>query len=105
MVIVAGTVGTICAFWIYDNFIGWLTFLNAALPLIGAILILEYIFHRSSYLEADTQPVTMIRWGAVIGVIAGAVTGNVLPFGIAGINAMIAVVICYLAGEFVNNHH
>lgn len=27
-----GIIGTLCALWLYNNFVGWLTFLSAAIP-------------------------------------------------------------------------
>ena len=32
MVLVSGILGTVLALWLYDNFVGWLSFLNATLP-------------------------------------------------------------------------
>ena len=37
--------------------------------------------------------------GLVIGVIAGAVVANLLPFGIASINGMVVASICYIIGD------
>ena len=32
MVVIAGIIGTVLSIWLYNNFVGWLNFLNAALP-------------------------------------------------------------------------
>ena len=37
--IVNGLIGTLCALWLYNNFVGWLTFLSAAIPPIGVLLL------------------------------------------------------------------
>ncbi|MBO6040744.1 MAG: cytosine permease, partial [Oscillospiraceae bacterium] len=40
MVLVAGVIGTVTAIWLYNNFVSWLSFLNATLPPVGALVIL-----------------------------------------------------------------
>ncbi len=97
LVLVAGALGTLTALWLYDNFIGWLSFLNATLPPIGAIIVVDY-FWRSRRPDVRRLPPVPFAWGAVIGVIAGGLTGWFLPWGINSINAMIVGVICYLIG-------
>lgn len=94
MVLVAGAVGTASAVWLYNNFVGWLSFLNATLPAAGAIIMLDYFLNKSSY-ETDEIP-EVVNWGSVIGVIVGALCGNFLSFGIASINSMAGACICYL---------
>ena len=71
-------VGTALAIWLYNNFVGWLNFLNATLPPVGAIVILDYLLHRNRY-RAKAAPAHTVHWGAVAGVIAGAAAGNFLP--------------------------
>jgi cytosine permease len=95
MVLVAGFVGTVAAIWLYNNFVGWLSFLNATLPPVGAIIALDFFLHRESYAE-DAEVETNYNLGAIIGVIAGALAGNFLPFGIAAINAMVVACACYV---------
>lgn len=34
--VINGIIGTVCALWLYNNFVGWLTFLSAAIPPVGA---------------------------------------------------------------------
>ena len=94
LVIVAGIFGTVTAAWLYNNFVGWLSFLNATLPPIGGIIILDYYLNRGKYSREVTEE---INWGAVIGVIAGALVGNVVHWGIASVNAMVVACICYVA--------
>ncbi|MBT9776615.1 cytosine permease [Clostridium sp. MCC353] len=94
MVLVAGVIGTVAAVWLYNNFVGWLNFLNAALPPVGAIVALDYFLHRDSY-ESQEEEIIKIKWGSVIGVIAGALAGNLIHTGIASVNAMLTACICY----------
>ncbi len=43
--VVNGIIGTVCALWLYNNFVGWLTFLSSAIPPIGGVI----IAHRALY--------------------------------------------------------
>ena len=103
MVLVSGAVGTAAAIWLYNNFVGWLNFLNATLPPVGAIVILDYFLHRDSY-RAGADPARAVHWGAVAGVAAGALAGNFVPVGIASLNAMLAAAVCYLAADKLIYH-
>lgn len=98
MVLLSGLVGTIAAIWLYNNFIGWLNFLNATLPPVGAIVVLDYFMHRKDY-KTEGAPLRKVHWGSIAGVIVGAVVGNFVPVGISSINAMIAACICYLVAD------
>lgn len=98
LVLVAGALGTLTALWLYDNFVGWLSFLNAALPPIGAILIVDYFRHKDEYLS-EQRPARPVNWAAMVGVIAGGLVGWYVPWGIKAINAMVVAIACYLIGE------
>lgn len=101
MVIVSGVLGTALAVWLYNNFVSWLNFLNATLPPIGMIIMMDYFMHRSSYAENSVVNRT-VNWGAIAGVVAGALVGNFVTWGIAAINAMIvAGVIYYVVDKVV----
>lgn len=101
MTLVAGTLGTLGALWLYNNFVTWLTVLNATLPPIGAILVLDYFFHKKHYFETDARSAGKIRWASVAGVVAGAVVANLVPLGIASLNAMLVAAAFYLLGEII----
>ena len=101
LVIVAGVIGTVLAMWLYYNFIGWLNFLNATLPPIGIILALDFFLNRKNY-ATDKPSLTSVNWGAVAGVVAGALVGNFVHWGIASVNAMVVATICYLAFRAAN---
>lgn len=100
MVLIAGFVGTVSAMWLYYNFIGWLSFLNATLPPVGAIIALDFFMHRSDY-ATDSAPTRTVNWGAIVGVVAGALVGNFVSVGIAAINAMVVAGLCYLVADKV----
>ena len=95
MVVAAGAAGTLASVWLYRNFVSWLSFLNGTLPPIGAIIILDYFLNREKYRGEDQQKVS-VNWGAVLGVVAGALVGNFVKWGIASVNAMAVACACYL---------
>ena len=95
LVIVSGVIGTAASVYLYNNFVSWLSFLNATLPPIGAIIIFDYFGHPQHY-EAGAEAAPGVHWGAVAGVVAGALAGNFIHAGIASINAMLTGCICYL---------
>lgn len=101
MVLIAGIIGTVAAIWLYNNFISWLAFLNATLPPVGAIIALDFFLHKAAYSD-DSQVERKFNIGAIIGIIAGALAGNFVPFGIAAINAMVVACICYIAAEIIS---
>lgn len=104
MVLAAGILGTIAAVWLYWNFCGYLSILNATLPPIGIILALGYFTHKADYNNPNYVP-CCINFGAVLGVIVGAVVGNLTSngvlSGVPSINAMItAAIIYFIGGKF-----
>ena len=100
MVLIAGLIGTLAAVWLYWNFCGWLTILNATLPPVGIILIISYFTHRKEYL-ADAVPHRAVDWFAVAGVVLGAVVANLVHWGFPAINGMAVAAVCYLVGQWI----
>lgn len=98
MVLIAGVIGTVAALWLYNNFVGWLNFLNATLPPVGALIALDFFLHRADYAEGSVVT-RNFNWGSILGVVVGALVGNYLTIGIASVNAMIAACVCYLVAE------
>ncbi|MDO5629606.1 MAG: cytosine permease [Mobilicoccus sp.] len=96
LVLVAGVFGTLASIWLYDNFVGWLSFLSAALPPVGAVIIADYLRHRRAYL---TTPSRGVRLGGVVGVVAGGLVGAFLPVGVGSVVAMVIALACYFTGE------
>lgn len=97
MTLLAGVVGTVSALWLYSNFVGWLSFLNATLPPIGAILLVDYLVRRRAY-TADSSAEVAVAWHAVIAVVVGGLVGWFVPFGIAAINSIVVAVLVHFAG-------
>ena len=90
-----GIIGTIFALWLYNNFVGWLSFLSAAIPPIGGVLIADYfLIHRGQYAEFVQAEFETFRWQALIAVAAGIAAGQLLP-GVVPVNAVICGAIAY----------
>lgn len=100
MVLVSGVIGTVAAVWLYYNFCDWLNILNCTLPPIGIILVIDYFMHQKDYTD-DFSNLREVNWFAVAGVVLGAVTANLLHWGIASINGMVVAVVCYMIGQGV----
>ena len=106
MVISAGIIGTVAAMWLYYNFCGWLTMLNATLPAVGVILITDYFLDKKKYGAEGYEP-EGTNWAAIIGIIAGALVGNLtggnlipgFTFGIAAVNNAVVSLACYFVGK------
>lgn len=95
LVLVAGILGTLAALWLYDNFVGWLNILNATLPPVGTVLIVDYFARRRSY----SAGIVAFKWVPVLSILAGALVGwFVKDLGIPAINAMVTTVVVYLGG-------
>lgn len=95
MVLVAGAIGTVTAIWLYNNFVSFLNILNATLPPVGAIIMLDFFLNKENYTE-DSVVNTKVNIGSVLGVIAGALVGNLVHWGIASMNAMVTACVVYL---------
>ena len=102
MTLVSGIFATLTAIWLYNNFISWLSFLNATLPPVGVILVLDYFLHKENYAKGS-EPKEIVNIWAVAGVVVGALAANFLPWGIASINAMIVAAALYLVGNSIKN--
>jgi cytosine permease len=96
LVIINGIVGTLLAVFLYNNFMGWLNFLNTCMPSIGGVMIADYfILNKKSYARLEqtrfetVNPRAIIAWG--LGVIAA----HCLP-GIAPIYSVLVGGLSYL---------
>ncbi|MGN0229740.1 MAG: cytosine permease [Muribaculaceae bacterium] len=101
MVLVAGLIGTVMAEWLYYNFCGFLNILNCTLPPVGIIIVVAYFSNRRAFVT-DMVEIKNVDWGAVTGVIAGAVVANFLPWGVPSINGMVVATLCYQAGRLIS---
>lgn len=90
-----GLIGTLCALWLYNNFVGWLTFLSAAIPPIGGVIIADYLMNRSRYADFSRANFMPVNWVAILSVALGIAAGNYLP-GVVPVNAVLGGVFSYM---------
>ncbi|QIQ22316.1 cytosine permease [Zophobihabitans entericus] len=95
MSIVNGLLGTLCAVWLYNNFVGWLTFLSTAIPPIGGVLIADYLLHKKSYQHLANGSRQQVNWFAIAAVIIGVLCAKFLP-GIVPVNSVLGSAISYI---------
>ncbi len=101
VVIFNGILGTVMSLWLYNNFVGWLNFLNSIIPSIGGVLIADYfIIHRKDYGNYETMKFKDINYAAVISWFAGVIGSKFLP-GINVINSVIVSVVVYVAADYI----
>lgn len=95
IVVFNGIVGTVLAMWLYNNFVGWLTFLGSTLPPIGAIILVDYfIINRAKYKSLTEVSFKAVNWIAIVAWIAGVALAKYAP-GIAPLNALLGSAIFY----------
>lgn len=92
---VNGIIGTLCALWLYNNFVGWLTFLSLAIPPIGGVIIADFFKNRQRYFNFEATEFKTVNWAAIIAVLVGISAGKFIP-GIVPLNAVLGGAICYL---------
>lgn len=94
MSIINGLVGTLFALWLYNNFVGWLTFLSTAIPPIGGVIIADFILNRKRYHDFTNAQFKEVNWAGIIAVAIGVAAGKFIP-GIVPLNAVLGGAICY----------
>ena len=102
LVIAEGIAGTLASIWLYDNFVSWLNILNATLPPVGAVVILDYAVRLRKEQGEEKEPVFIIP--SVAGVAAGALVGIISRSGMSSLLSMGAACLCYyVLGIFFTN--
>ena len=102
---ISGVIGTALAIWLYYNFTGWLNILNCALPPIGITVILDFFLRREKYKSNRDEPLQTINWFNLAGVVVGAIAANLIPAGIAAVNAMVVAAVFYFIGYAVSRQN
>lgn len=102
MVLAAGVLGTACSFWIYEHMVSWLQFLGATLPAIGTIMILHYWRYRKEY-HKPAKRFRNWRFSAIIGTVAGLLSGIFIPLGNSSINSMVVAAVVWYFCQFWEN--
>lgn len=95
LVIFNGLIGTAGAMILYNNFIGWLTFLSSFIPPIGGIMIVDYFFvNRRKYENFERNGFKVVNKSAILSWGIGVLAAKFLP-GIPPLNAVVVSAVCY----------
>ncbi|MEG1482272.1 cytosine permease [Clostridium sp.] len=96
MVIVNGIIGTASALFLYNNFMGWLGFLNSFMPAVGGVIIADYfILNKGKYKELSEVKFININFIAIVAWLVGVVGAMILQ-GIAPLNSVIIAIISHV---------
>lgn len=95
MSIINGIIGTVFALWLYNNFVGWLTFLSTAIPPIGGVIIADFLVNRQRYQDFANAHFQTVNWAGILAVAIGVAAGKFLP-GVVPINAVLGGALSYL---------
>ncbi len=90
-----GLIGTACSLWLYNNFVGWLTFLSIAIPPIGGVIIADFFTNKKRYMDFESAQFQTINWAAIIAVTIGVIAGHFIA-GVVPINAVFGSALSYL---------
>jgi cytosine permease len=104
MSIINGIIGTIFALWLYNNFVGWLTFLSTAIPPIGGVIIADFLINRKRYKDFANAQFKTVNWAGIIAVAVGVAAGKFIP-GVVPLNAVLGGALCYAALNPLFNKH
>ena len=96
LVVFNGLIGTLAALWLYNNFVGWLTFLGATLPPIGGIILADYfLVRKGKYASIETIQFKEIKWSALVAWAIAVGLATYAP-GIPPINAVVGSALSYV---------
>ncbi|MDR3074016.1 MAG: cytosine permease, partial [Deltaproteobacteria bacterium] len=102
--VIGGVAGTLAADFLYNNFVGWLTFLSISLPAIGGIIIGDFFFTwKRSFPSAAKHPFEQLRlpaliaWGAALA--ASALSPASGPFCVAPLNSIVTALVVYVVAD------
>lgn len=93
--VINGIIGKAYIIWLYNNFVGWLTFLSAAIFPVGGVFIADYLMNRRRYEHFATTRMDRVNWVAILAVALGIGAGHWLP-GIVPVNPVLGGVLSYL---------
>ncbi|WP_304508506.1 cytosine permease [Anaerotignum sp.] len=105
----AGLVGTIFAVFLYNNFVGWLTFLSISLPPIGGIIISDFFLRsRRQYLSPENHSFVSVNWAAIIawGISIGVslMSPKTGMLSISPLNAILSAILFYYIFDMLLSH-
>ena len=100
--IIGGTIGTIFADFLYNNFVGWLTFLSVSLPPIGGIIIADFFIRRGRQIAEGEKP-EFLRVAALVAWVCALGVSKISPaegfFCVAPLNSIVTAGVVYLIAD------
>ncbi|MBQ9446812.1 MAG: cytosine permease, partial [Victivallales bacterium] len=94
LVLVCGTLGTIFAVTLYNNFCGYLNILNTFIPPVGAVLMADFFVVRRKNIKNNAVPgngkPAILAWAI------GTIVANFVQYGFKAINGMVVAFIFYV---------
>jgi len=98
LVLIGGGIGTVTAIWLYNNFVSYLSLLGGMIPPVGVVIIIHYFMNKAQYQNPNYKP-EAINIGAIVAVIAGALVGTLVKWGIAPVNSLVVSGVIYFIAE------
>ncbi|QNO14564.1 cytosine permease [Alkalicella caledoniensis] len=96
LVIFNGILGTILALFLYNNFVGWLSFLNSIIPPVGGIIIADYfLVNKERYAKFAGQVFESVNHLAMGAWVVGVLASRFIP-GIPPINGVLGAMVTYV---------
>ena len=94
LVLICGTLGTIFAVTLYNNFCGYLNILNTFIPPVGAVLMADFFVVRRKNIKNNAVPgngkPAILAWAI------GTIVANFVQYGFKAINGMVVAFIFYV---------
>lgn len=103
LVLAGGAIGTVAAVWLYNNFVAYLSLLGGMIPPVGVVIIIHYFMNRAQYQDPNHNP-AVVNVGAIIAVVAGALAGIFIKWGIAPVNSLVVSAVIYFISETLNRN-
>jgi cytosine permease len=94
LVLICGTLGTIFAVTLYNNFCGYLNILNTFIPPVGAVLMADFFVVRRKNIKNNAVPGN--GKPAILAWTIGTLVANFVKIGFTAINGMIVAFIFYV---------
>lgn len=96
LVMFNGFLGTIGSLYLYNNFVGWLTFLGSFIPPIGGIIIADYFFvNRENYKFFEGKKFEAVNTHSIVAWVIGVLAAKFIP-GIPPLNGVIFAAVGYV---------
>lgn len=96
IILLLGFASTIFSYYLYNNFVDFLSIMNYTLPPIGVVLIINYIT-KNDYSNKNINIINCIA------VIMGGLSAYFLKFGVSFINAIVVTSLITIVGNNINN--